>query len=381
MCDVRQSCGRPWRSGTGRLVKADVHGRYSRLGAILSAVLLQLTSSIVSGAEANTASTNALPPKPIPGKLQALPSAFNHIGGLTLSDLRTEERHRTNLISHIAPAVVAVRVGRAMGSAVIISEDGLVLCAAHVCDRPGLDVVFNFADGKTAHGKTLGTNHQMDSGLMKITDPGPWPFAEVGDISSVRLGDWVLALGHPGGFDARRPIVVRLGRIILVGSDFLQTDCTLNSGDSGGPLFDMHGRVVGIHSRISTSTTANFHVPIATFLDTWDRLASGENWGDRTGNQANAGPYVGALGFSEENGYRLFRIEDGSPAAKAGLQAGDLIIRVDGQAIFGGESYVRTMQDMKPGKESVFRIQRGEQNLTIRVKVERTGGFGGGFNR
>jgi serine protease Do len=296
------------------------------------------------------------------------------MGGLTLSDLRAEERHRTNLVARVSSAVVAVRIGGAMGSAVVISEDGLVLCAAHVCGQPGRDVVFNFPNGKTARGRTLGTNHEMDSGLMQITDPGPWPYAEVGNLEAARLGDWVLALGHPGGFDARRPIVVRLGRIIRLTTGFVQTDCTLNSGDSGGPLFDMHGRIIGIHSRISTSTAANFHVPITTFFDTWDRLAKSENWGDRTQAQA----YVGVVGFSEGYGYRLNWIEEGSPAAKAGLKVGDLIVQVDGKTILGGETYVQSLKAMKPGRESEFQIKRGKQELSVRVLVELAGGYGGG---
>ena len=82
----------------------------------------------------------------------------------------------------------------------------------------------------------------------------------------------MLALGHPGGFDLRRSLVVRLGRIIRLETDALQTDCTISPGDSGGPLFDMHGRVIGIHSAISTSPAENFHVSVTEFYDSWDEL-------------------------------------------------------------------------------------------------------------
>ena len=209
-----------------------------------------------------------------------LPAAFRKDTPPSLDDLKSIEAHVEALVSRVSPAVVAVRIGGATGSGVVISADGLVLCAAHVCVEPNRNVLFIFPDGKTARGKTLGTNHDMDSGLMKITENGPWPHVEIGDLNQARLGDWVLALGHPGGFDRKRSMVVRLGRIIRLGSGALQTDCTLIGGDSGEPLLDMHGRVIGIHSRISDSTAANFHVPIGTFLDTWDRLAKGENWGD-----------------------------------------------------------------------------------------------------
>ena len=135
--------------------------------------------------------------------------------------------------------------------------------------RPTAMCVLPFPDGKTARGKTVGANREDDTGLMRITDRGPWPHAEMGDLRQARIGDWVLALGHPGGFDLRRSLVVRLGRIIRLEPDALQTDCTISPGDSGGPLFDMHGRVIGIHSAISASVADNFHVAVTAFYDGW----------------------------------------------------------------------------------------------------------------
>ena len=107
----------------------------------------------------------------------------------------------------------------------------------------------------------------------------------MGDLEQARIGDWVLALGHPGGFDLRRSLVVRLGRIIRLAPDALQTDCTISPGDSGGPLFDMHGRVIGIHSAISSSVAENFHVAVTEFYDSWDLLANGASRG-RPGRSA-----------------------------------------------------------------------------------------------
>jgi serine protease Do len=158
---------------------------------------------------------------------------------------------------------------------VIISGDGLVLTAGHVCGAPGRKVRFTFPSGKTAQGKTLGADMDADTGLMRITDTGPWPHVPIGDLDQADLGDWVLALGHPGGFDLKRSLVVRLGRIIRVTSEALQTDCTISPGDSGGPLFDMHGRVIGIHSYIRGSVTENYHVPVTDYLETWPRLVEG----------------------------------------------------------------------------------------------------------
>ena len=132
----------------------------------------------------------------------------------------------------------------------------------------------------------------------------------------------MLALGHPGGFDLRRSLVVRLGRIIRWMPGALQTDCTISPGDSGGPLFDMHGRVIGIHSAISTSMAENFHVAVTAFYEGWDLLAKGARAKDQAG-QPRA--YVGATGVDDADGCRLTEVDEDSPAAKAGLKPGDVV--------------------------------------------------------
>src|SRR6266567_2111583 len=162
-----------------------------------------------------------------------LPAVFHKETPASLDDLKAMERHIQALIPRLSRAVVAVQIGAASGSGVVVSYDGLVLTAAHVCDATNRDVKFIFPDGSTARGKTLGLNHASDAGMMRITSPGPWPHVEVGTLEEAALGDWVLTLGHPGGFDAERSVVVRLGRIIRFAPDMLQTDCTLVGGDSG----------------------------------------------------------------------------------------------------------------------------------------------------
>jgi len=229
---------------------------------------------------ASNTNTPALPPvpRPTPARRADLPAALTKPVPTSIADLRVIEQHVKALVARVSPTVVAVEVGTGSGSGVIISADGLVLSAGHVCGRPGRVVRFTFPDGKTARGKTLGVNLDNDTGLMKITDRGPWPYAAMGDLDQAQVGDWVLALGHPGGFDLKRSLVVRLGRIIEVAEDALQTDCTISPGDSGGPLFDMHGRVIGIHSAISSSLAGNYHVPVTEFYDDWEVLAKGANW-------------------------------------------------------------------------------------------------------
>lgn len=328
-------------------------------------------SVATAGSAANSPSTLTLP---TPGKSSRLPRAIRKPAPTSVDDLKSIQSRVKSVVARVSGAVVAVNVGGASGSAVVISADGAVLCAAHVCGAPGRSVIFTFPGGKTAKGKTLGLNHQMDSGLMQITDPGPWPFVPVGGPEPPEIGDWVVALGHPGGYDTHRSIVARLGRAIIVTTNLLQTDCTLLAGDSGGPLFDLSGRVIGIHSRISESTSENYHVPVATFLETWDRLAKGESWGE-----IRRPPFIGASGVDDVQGCRIDRILDNSPAARSGLRVGDIVRKVDDQQITSASRFRDILQAQRPGKDLTLEVLREEKEITLNLVLER--GRGGGRGR
>lgn len=304
--------------------------------------------------------------KPSPGSVTSLPAVFERNVPSSLDDLKAMEGHLVDLIRRVSPAVVAVRVGSSVGSAVVISEDGLVLCAAHVCGAPGRPVRFWFPNGRSARGETLGTNHEMDSGLMKITDPGPWPWVPVAEPGTLRIGDWAVALGHPGGFDAGRSEVVRLGRIIRAGG-LVQTDCTLIGGDSGGPLFDMHGRVAAIHSRISGSLAGNYHVPIDTYLQTWDRLTGGENWGNEPRPPRLT---IGVRAADTPEGCVLERVNEDGTGHAAGLRAGDIVLRVNEDPVTGADFFARRVRQSKPGEELKVVVKRDDAELPLAVKVE-----------
>jgi serine protease Do len=321
---------------------------------------LDRTGGIISPAGAVSA-PGILPTAPLD-----LPAVFRKQTPESLDDLKAIERQVQAILPRVSRAVVAVEMGGTTGSGVVVSEDGVVLTAAHVCDRPNRDVTFVFPDGKTAHGKTLGTDHEEDAGMMKISDPGPWPFAELGTIAETRLGDWVLTLGHPGGYDPERSMVVRLGRIIRLTPVLMQTDCTLNAGDSGGPLFDMRGQVIGIHSRISDSTAENFHVSIRAFRDAWDRLAKGESWGD----ERQPRPWFGVRGVDHPDGCKLESVEEDAPAFKAGLKVGDVVSKINGQDVRDYATLRRLVAESSPGDELKIELQRDETKMSVTVKIE-----------
>jgi len=313
------------------------------------------------------APTFARPAAPRPARVNTkdLPAAFGKSSPASLADLRAMQERVAALVPQVSPAVVAVELtnedGSASGSGVVISSDGLVLTAGHVGEWPGHRVSFTFPDGRTATGKTLGVDEDADTGLMRITDPGPWPHVSVGDLKNAHLGDWALALGHPGGFDAKRSLVVRLGRIIRLMPGVVQTDCTIFPGDSGGPLFDMYGRVIGIHTAIASSADENFHVSITYFFDTWNELI---------GPSERPPAYCGLNVVDDAEGCRLSKIEKSSPASKTDLREGDQVLKVDGRRINVAATFERWMAESRPGETLQLEIKRGHNVFTVPIKLQ-----------
>ncbi|HEY3862047.1 MAG TPA: S1C family serine protease [Verrucomicrobiae bacterium] len=307
-------------------------------------------------------------PLPAPVNPSEMPAAFTKESPATLDDLREMQDRVAELVARVSPAVVGVEVGNASGSGVVISEDGLVLTAGHVADWAGRRVKFTFPNGKTARGKTLGVDEDADTGLMRITDPGAWPHAPVGDMKRARLGDWTLALGNPGGFDSKRSLVARLGRIVRLMPGVVQTDCTISPGDSGGPLFDMYGRVIAIHTAIATSMEENFHVPITEFFATWSELSAPLITPKPP--PAHEPAYSGLSLADDPEECRLSAIEKNSPAAKAGLKPGDEILKVDGRRIEAAAMFRRWLAESAPGETLHLEIQRGSQDFTVSIKLQ-----------
>jgi serine protease Do len=328
------------------------------------------TSAWLAGAQ-TAAPTFARPPMPRPAhvNLKDLPAAFGKPAPSSLADLREIQDRVAALVAQVSPAVVAVEIGHSSGSGVVISADGLVLTAGHVGNRAGSLVTFKFPNGKTARGNTIGIDEDADTGLMQITDPGPWPFVSVGDLKHTHLGDWTLALGNPGGFDLKRSLVVRLGRIIRLMPGVVQTDCTIFPGDSGGPLFDMYGRVIGIHTAIASSADENFHVPITEFFDTWGELTAAPLPPPKA-LPVRAQAYCGVSVDDDAEGCRLVKVEKNSPAYKAGLQAGDYVLTVERRRIEVSSSFEQWIAESRPGETLQLEIKRGNRNFKVSIKLQ-----------
>ena len=240
---------------------------------------------------------------------------------------------------------------------------------------PGHEATIIFPDNKRVRAKTLGVNHAIDSGMLKIIDEGKYPHVELGRSADLKLGQWCVTLGHPGGFNKDRPPVVRAGRILYARDDAIGTDCTIVGGDSGGPLLDMSGRLIGIHSRISDDVTDNYHVPIDTYRETWDRLVKGDDWG---GPPAPGGPLLGIngqtvprLGETGQAGCKVTDVFPRTPADQAGIARDDVLISFGGDNVASLDSLQALIAKRKAGDEVTVVILRDGEKKELKVKLGR----------
>lgn len=297
----------------------------------------------------------------------------------TLADLKNLEARLKKLRARIVPATVALRIGGAEGSGVIVTPDGYVVTAAHVFDRPGQRVRITLHDGTRLRGKTLGRQERADYGLLKIDTEKKLPFVDMGQSSKLKRRQLVVATGHPGGLiDGRQP-PLRFGHIVSTRDPFLRSDCVINEGDSGGPLFDLEGRVIGIHSRIRSRTTQNYHVPIDRVRSNWKRLVKASTWDDGEG-EFPPGPVVGVYGRDAAggaSGCEILRIYDDLPAAQAGIKKGDVVTKIDDAEIKGVDDLVRSIRRRAPGDTIRVELKRGEKTMKLEVKLAASPSGGG----
>ena len=295
----------------------------------------------------------------------------------SIAQLTAMEKHVADIVEQVKPATVNIQVGASQGSGVVVSRDGYVLTAAHVIGRPNQIARITFPDGTVKRARTLGSNGPIDSGMLKIiedkTDDADdendnkvkarvrFPYLDMGESASLKEGQWVIAIGHPGGIDPDRGLVVRVGRIIYRSARVLRTDCTLVGGDSGGPLVDMDGNVVGIHSRIGGQLTDNLHVPVDSYSEQWDLLASAQSIGS-----SSSRPRLGINVVDETN--EVKEVPEG-PARKAGVQKGDVIIEMDGVKVANKADIARIFKEFKIGDQIEIIVQRGDTEKSLQLKV------------
>lgn len=304
------------------------------------------------------------PPSASPSPLKAILGKKAPEG---VADLRAIQDATKAILKKVMPATVGLRMGPSAGSGVIVSEDGLILTAGHVSGAPGQVCDVILPDGKVVKGKTLGRQGRIDSGMIQITTKGKYPFVEMGNSAALKPGEWCIAVGHPRGYMKSRSPVVRVGRIVLANSFVIQSDCALVGGDSGGPLFDFAGKLIGIHSRINQSIEVNMHVPIDTYRETWDRLKAGEDIGARP-NRAKAILGV-AFGDTDTDDLVVEDAPEGLPAHTAGVKAGDVITEIDGMKLKKRKDLFDYMAKKRVGNVVKLTVERNGKPMTFSIKL------------
>ncbi len=285
----------------------------------------------------------------------------------SIEDVKRFQDHIQTLLKKIRPATVNV----GGGTGVVVSKDGLILTAQHVNRTAGRRVRVVFPDGKRANAVTLGGYTGVDGGMMKITDEGEYPFVEMGKSQPLKSGEWCLALGYPVTHSAAKEPPVRLGRILGNSSTVIRTDCTIMGGDSGGPLFDLDGKVIGIHSRVNGNLTRNIHVPIDVFTkkENWDRMLAKEVWSNRGSRSAPAMAYLGVRRDEDETRALVSEVIDNSAAKRAGLKVGDLITEFGGTKIDSFEQLLREIAKKKPRDRVKIKVQRDGKEVELQARL------------
>ena len=392
-----------------------------RLGLIAALVVAVGACSSQSSAGAQTQVENAAAPAAAQQQVPTAPPAVGTLNGRTLPDFAT-------LVEQVGPAVVNVSVmekahrvhnqspssgdeaddpiqeffrrfgvpapdqgqgGRrdydapqrqGEGSGFIVSPDGYILTNAHVVD--GADAVtVRMTDRREYPAKVIGIDRRSDVAVIKIEGKN-LPVVRIGDPAKLRPGEWVLAIGSPFSFEnsVTAGIVSATGRS-MPGEDglvpFIQTDVAVNPGNSGGPLFNLNGEVVGINSQIYSRSGGymgiSFAIPIDVANNVRTQLVStGKVTRGRIGVQiqeVNA-QFADAFGLDRPRGALVGQVIEGGPAEKAGIKTGDVILSVDGKSVERSTQLPSVISAIKPGTDAKVEVWRDRSSKTLSVKVD-----------
>lgn len=291
-----------------------------------------------------------------------------------------------DLIANVEPAVVSITVevtqstpfgsqtGEASGTGFIISSDGTIVTNNHVVES-AKTVEVHFEDGTNATAKVLGTDKYNDLGVIKV-DKQDLPTLKLGSSADVRVGDDVVAIGNAlaleGGLSVTRGIISGLKRSIQTDSDvrlsgLLQTDTAINPGNSGGPLLNAAGEVIGINTAIASPSESQ-NVGFAISIDAAKRIIAQL----KNGNASEPG-YLGVRSTDTRDGSGALvgSVEPNSPAAKAGLQSGDVIVDIDGNSVTSASDVVGLVKAHRAGDVITFEVDRDGKAVTLTATLAR----------
>ncbi len=267
---------------------------------------------------------------------------------------------------------------RSLGSGFIVSTDGYILTNAHVVDMAD-EVTVKLNDKREFKAKVIGADKRTDVAVIKIEATG-LPAVKIGDPEKLRVGEWVLAIGSPFGFDSTvtAGIVSAKGRSLPQENyvPFIQTDAAVNPGNSGGPLFNVKGEVVGINSQIYSRTGGfmglSFAIPIDVAMDISNQLrTAGRVSRGRIGVviQEVTKELAESFGLPKASGALVNSVEKGGPAEKAGIEASDVILKFDGKNVASSADLPRIVAQSRPGSKVTAQIWRKGAARDVAITV------------
>jgi serine protease Do len=272
------------------------------------------------------------------------------------------------------------RMARSLGSGFIIDGAGLVITNNHVIEEAD-DVEVVLQDGRVLPAEVIGRDPATDLAVLRVDAGEVLPHVVFGDSDAARVGDWVVAIGNPFGLGGSLTVGVISARGRDIGGqydDYLQSDVSINRGNSGGPLFNLDGEVIGVNTAIFSPTGASvgisFSVPSAVAQPVIAQLIEyGETRRGWLGvNVQPVTPDMArAMGLSSARGAVVTRIDPEGPAADTGLQAGDVILAIGGRAVADDRRLTRIVAETEPGARVSLEVFRRGESLTLNVEIAR----------
>lgn len=276
------------------------------------------------------------------------------------------------------------RQAQSLGSGFIISADGYVVTNNHVI-APGARgasvdaITVTLPDRTEYEAKVVGTDPRSDLAVLKIVSPKPLPFVKFGDSTQARVGDWIIAIGNPFGIGSTvtAGIISALHRNTGGSERFIQTDASINQGNSGGPMFDMNGNVIGINSQILSPTGGNigigFAIPAEQAVPIIETLRKGESvargyLGIQIGQLSE--DMADSLGLPRNRGEFVHGVEPNRAADKAGIRAGDVIVKVNNRDVTPDETLSFIVANLPIGTSVPIELIRNGKRMNVRAQIE-----------